>query len=149
MTFNAVQIADGLAERFTALAAPAGLPTLDPVRVSTADPPEALGDLPAVVVFADEGELETGNGVRAGVSTWLCRFYLSQTADLEHESRSLLRWLEVLLDRLKGAAQLGGAVARAVVSGYTVGLMPYSGRQYAGIELRVTITTSEAWEATA
>lgn len=141
-------IADAIAARFASgtLTPPAGYSA---VLTATADAPGRIANLPAVVVLPTEGELDTGNGVRAGRLEWSCRFYWAETAYPEQESRALLDWLEVLLDALRGAVQLGGTVARAVIDGYTVGSMSYAGDTFAGIELRVSTVTSEAWSATA
>lgn len=144
--------ADALALRFTAAFCPAPtvagnvLPAIDS---STAESPNALGATPCCLVFLEDGDLVTGNGTRAGVIGYVVRFYYAEAADLARDARALLAWASVLIDALKGAAQLGGRVARAVVDSFTVGLVPYAGRTYSGIELKVLFTTSEAWGATA
>lgn len=146
MTLDFAGDADAIAALFPSLTPPAGLSA---IRSATADPPSALKMLPAVVVYPDTGELVTGNSSRAGAIDYLARFYFAQSSDLPRQSRVLLKWLGVLVDVLKTSTQLGGRVARAVVEGFTVGLLPYAGRQYAGIELRIRVTTAEGWVATA
>jgi len=140
--------AAAIAARFASgiLAPPAGYAA---IREATATPPQALGMLPALVVFLDDGELITAHGERAGGIDYLARFYYVQTADIPREGAALLAWASVLVDALKGSVQLGGRVARATVDGFTVGLLPYADLPHAGIELRVHVTTSEAWGATA
>lgn len=139
-------IADAIAAAYGGLTPPANRGA---IRSSSADPDAALGPTPAVTVWVDSGDLETGNGSRRGVLAWIVRFHYQETADLGREARAVLAWLPVLLDALRTSAQLGGLVARATVDGFTVGILAYGGREYAGVELRVTTVLSEAWTAAA
>lgn len=143
---NLAAIADAIAARFLAVTPPADEPA---VRVATADPPAAHGALPAVVVYLQAGELETGNGTRAGTLEFRAAFYLAEAVDTAREGRRLLLWTAALIDVLRLAVQLGGTVAVATVDGFDVGLLPYAGRQYAGVEVRVNVVTSEGWAAVA
>lgn len=138
--------ATAIAAYFPGLTPPAGLGA---IRESTALPPSTPGALPAVYVSLDDSELLTGNGVRAGGAKYLARFYLAESSDLARDQASLMAWASVLVDVLKTHVQLGGRVARAVVSGLDVALLTYSSRTWAGIELRIMVTTSESWLATA
>lgn len=143
-------LAVALAARYALTPTPAGETAA--LRSASADPTNELGpDLPLVLVFADAGGYDPGNGTRIGVHTYPVRFYLGEAKVLERDVPRLRRWATVLSDQLRGAAQLGGAAtvtsARAIA--YRVGLLPYAGRTYAGVEITVEIVTSEAWAATA
>jgi hypothetical protein len=143
--------AAALAALYAGLAAPGTPAGLSPVREATANPPAAWGPLPAVAAVLDTSDLASGNGVRAGVSRYLVRFYLTEAADLTREAAALSAWATILVDVLKDHVQLDGRpnVARATVDGLKVDLLPYAGRLYAGIESKITLVTSEAWLATA
>lgn len=119
------------------------------VRASTADIPNQLSALPSVVCFLDEGEFRTGNGTREGISTWAVRFYYAATTDLTRDAAALRKWLSVLVDQLKLSVQLGGAVDRATVDGWKIGILTYAGMTYSGIELQVRIVKTEGWAAVA
>ena len=137
-----------LAARYApgAVTPPAGLVN---VRSSTGDLPNKLGALPAVLVFPDEGTFATGNGTRTGAHTFRVRFYLSVTTDLTRELVRLRKWVTVLVDQLKLAAQLGGVVTVARVTSWRIGLLDYDRRRFSGVELVVTIVTDEPWPAVA
>lgn len=139
--------ADAIAAYFPGLTPPAGQGA---IREASGRGPTTPGMLPAVVVSLDDSELDTGNGTRAGVTRYLARFYLGESADLARDLAALGAWASVLVDVLKDHVQLDGRpnVARAVVDGLTVGLLPYSSRTWAGIEIRIKVTTSESWLAT-
>lgn len=142
--------AGAIAALYPALTPPATPTGLIAVREATANPPTAPGSTPAVYVSLDESSLQTGNGVRAGVTLYLARFYLAEAADLARDWAALAAWASVLVDVLKDHAMLDGRpnVARAVVDGVKIGLLSYSGRSYSGVESRIRLTTSEAWLAT-
>ena len=142
-------IASALAGRYTAaqLTAPTGYRT---IRLSTYTPPEGLPPLPCVLVFPPEdGAYDTGNGTRTGAHTWVVRFYYDQAGDLARQGAALLAWAPVLFDQLRLSAQLGGLVASARLSSYKIGYFGYAGEEYAGIEMRVVVVTSEPWQAAA
>lgn len=143
-------IATALAGRFAsgAVTPPAGYGN---VRSSTADLPNQISATPAVLVFADSGVFATGNGTRTGESTYTVRFYFAPTLDGTREQAALRKWATVLVDQLRGAVQLGGlaGVTRATVDAWSIGILRYGTVDYAGIELGVTVGTSEAWAAVA
>lgn len=143
--------ADYIATLYPGLTPPASPTGLVAIRESTARPPATIGPTPALFVTLDESQLETGNGIRSGVSRYLARFYLAESADLVRDAAALAAWATVLVDVLKDHVQLDGRtnVARCVVEGVKIGLLPYSGRTYAGVESRIKMTTSEAWLGTA
>lgn len=119
------------------------------IRLATADLPNQMPPLPAVLVFQDGGAYRTGNGTRIGHHDVIARFYYGQTGDLPRDSVALRAWHEALAVRLQGAAQLGGLVDRATIDGYKFGVMSYAGNDYTGIEYRLTLVMSEAWSAVA
>lgn len=143
-------IGTALAARFAAAAmtAPAGYRA---IRLSTTALPNQMTALPCVLVFPDAGSFTTGNTSRFGETTYTVRFYYDQSGDLARAQVALQAWLTVLVDQLKGAVQLGGtaAVARATVDGWQIGRLTYANEDYVGIELTVTVVTTEAWAAVA
>lgn len=143
-------IGTALAGRFAAgaMTAPTGYRA---IRLSTTALPSQMPPLPCVLLFPDEGSFETGNGSRLGTQKWTVRFYYDQAGDLSRAQTGLLAWLEVLVDQLKGAAQLGGTatVQRATLDEWKLGTLSYAGEDYIGIEMVVTIVTTEGWGAVA
>jgi hypothetical protein len=149
MDVNAANVA--LAARFASgvVTPPVGYTN---VRRSTAEPPPQITTMPMVVVFPDSGDFRTGNGTRLVSSTSLVRFYYKLGGDLAREAVALQKWATVLVDQLKLAVQFGGSVtgvARATVDGYRIGYLTYGGKEYAGIELTVTMIFAEPWAAVA
>lgn len=146
--FQAITAA--LANRFAAasMTAPAGMRAM---RSSLYKLPNQMPPLPCTLVFPEGGEFTTGNGTRTGTQNFTVRFYMDQLQDLPRQTDGLLAWLTVLADQLKGAVQLGGTanVARATIDSWSIGTMTYAGQDYAGIEFKVTVTTTESWTATA
>lgn len=139
-------IAVALAARYApaAVTPPAGYTN---VRKSTGDVPQTLTQMPVVMVLADSGALDTGNGTRAGLHRFVVQFYFGLARNLARENKACRAWLTVLLDQLKtgGAVQLGGLVQNAEVVDWKIGVMEYARKRYSGIELGVTVTTSEGW----
>lgn len=142
-------LADALAAPFDGLAAPVSPAGLLAIREATGRPPGVPGELPAVYVVLDRSGFETGNGTRAGGHRFRARFLLQEAADLGRDAHALAAWAGILADLFRLRAQLGGLVARVVVAGVDVGLIPWAGRQYAGIDVLLDVTTAEAWLAAA
>ena len=138
-----------LAVRFNATNCPAPAGGYQAIRYATNFPAAAVGPLPCVLVFPDEGELVSGNGKRESHATWHANFYFAETGTPEKDFKALLAWLGVLVDATKGAVQLAGTVAWANVTGWKLGALAYGGKQYSGIELTVHIEAHESWAATA
>ena len=145
--FDAITIA--LALRFdpSTVTPPAG--GYDNIRVSTGNLPNQMVPLPAVLVFPEAGEFRSYPGKRDSTHRFIVRFYYSQTGDLARDTVALRKWLAVLVDQLKLAAQLGGIVTLARVDSYEVGTFPYAGLDYSGIELSVSVVVNEPWAAVA
>jgi hypothetical protein len=142
-------IAGAIAARYAAgqLTAPTGYAT---IRSSTANPPGAIGPTPAVVVSISDGAFPIeNNGTRVGEQRWFVRFYLDQSSDLERAEPALRKWLSVLLYQHQSGIQLGGLVVIVRIESFKVGILPYGGVDYTGIELAVHTATSEAWSPTA
>jgi hypothetical protein len=133
-----------LAARMAITPAPAGY---DAIRLGTADLPNQMVPLPAVLVFPDDGEYETGNGTRTGSHGITVRFYYNQSGDLPRDTAALRAWHDALSVQLRDAAQLGGIVTSAAITGYKLGSMSYAGSDYSGIEYKVRVIISEAWSA--
>lgn len=148
MTPDLDAIADAIALRYAAVnvTPPAGMASN--IRLATADLPDTLGPLPAVVVIATEGDFESGNGGRQGGHDFLVRFYWAETLDLSRELTSLRKWASVLVDQLKASAQLGGLVTSAIVESWAIDGLLYGSKTYAGIELGVHVVTNESWVVT-
>jgi hypothetical protein len=147
-------IAAAIASRFNAVAltAPAGYAT---IRNSTANPPASITTTPTVIVTANGGEFDTGNGDRQsagdGLTFWV-RLYLDQVGDTERAEVALRKWASVLIYQLRGATQLGGAfpeVTRATINSYKIGILTYSQTEFFGIEMAVSVQTAEGWLAVA
>jgi hypothetical protein len=142
-------IATALALRYSAsqLTAPTGYRT---IRLSTWQPHEDVPPLPCVMVFPPEsGTFDTGNGTRTGAHDWVVRFLYDQAGDLARQTAALLAWCPVLFEQLRTSVTLGGTVVSARLDSYKVGYFGYAGKDYAGVEMRVTVVTSEAWAASA
>jgi len=141
-------IAAALAARYAPglMTPPSGLGA---VRLSTADLPQQVTVTPAVLVFPDSGTLEYGSSTRQGDAVMRLQFLYSMGVDMKRDSIALRKWIGVLLDQLRGAAQLGGIVASARVTGWRTVKITYGGDDFNGIELDVAVVTTEAWTATA
>lgn len=150
MDFSAIGAA--LAVRFNATNCPAPAGGYQAIRYATNFPAAAVGPLPCVLVFPDEGTLASGGGKRETHQTWHVNFYFAETGTPEKDYKALQAWLGVLVDGPKGSVQLGATLAGAgyaVVTGYKLGALPYGGKQYSGIELTVHIEAHESWAPTA
>lgn len=139
-------IATAVAARYSSLTPPAGLGA---IRKATGDLPQAIGQVPVVLIWPEEGELRAGTGSRLGDHLFFARFYFGLTRNLERETKACRRWLSVLLDAHKDAVQLGGLVASVRTITWQIGQMEYAGKTYTGIELGLQVVTTEPWDATA
>lgn len=144
--FDAIAAAVALRYAAAQVTPPAGFTN---VRLATADLPNALTALPAVLVFPDQGSFETGNGTRTGTHDFLVRFYLGAPKSLARDMVKLRKWLTVLVGQHLAGMQLGGLVVRVVINRWKIGMMTYGVVEYSGIELGVRVITSEPWSPTA
>lgn len=138
-------ISTALATRYGLVSAPSGQAS---VRVSTSSLPQTVTMLPAILVFPDEGAFEYGASTRQAESRFKVQFLYSQGLDMARDSVGLRKWVQVLVDQLKGAAQLGGTVAAARVASWRTAKVTYAGEDFHGIELDVDVITTEPWSAT-
>jgi hypothetical protein len=140
-------IATALAARYAPglMSPPSGLGAL---RLSTATLPQQVTVTPAILVFPDAGTFEYGASTRQGEAMFRLQFFYSMGVDMARDSVALRKWAGVLCDQLRGAAQLAGIVASARVSSWKTAKLTYAGDEFNGIELDVTIVTTEAWTAT-
>lgn len=144
--FDAIAVAIAARYAPAQVTPPVGLTN---VRESTANLPNAIGALPAVLVFLDEGTFDAGNGTRPGTADFLVRFYLSAPKSLARDQVKLRKWLTVLVGQHLAGLQLGGLVVRVTLRSWKVGMMTYGAVDFSGIELRVRVVTSESWQPTA
>ena len=145
--FDAMGVA--LALRFTAANCPAPAGGYQAIRLATNYPPNGLPPTPCVIVTPETGDFVTGNGKRESGSEWSVKFYFGETGTLEKDFKALQKWLTVLVDATKAAAQLGGVVTLALVNTFRIGMLTYGGSEYTGIELGVHLEIHESWLATA
>lgn len=147
MTLELLSVADALALRYApaVITPPPGLPN---IKKSTARPENNAPPDPFVLVFLDDGTLVyAGGGRRAGEHHFLVRFYHSAKAgDTAEAHMVLLSWLGVLLDATHGASKLGLAplVDKAIPTGYRTAVLTYGGTEYNGLELPVTVWTTDS-----
>jgi hypothetical protein len=141
-------IGTALAARFApgVTTAPTGY---DPITISTGDLPEGMYPMPCVLTFYEAGTFTHSAGKRDSVHTYTVRFYFNQTGDLERDMVALRKWLTVLVDQLKLAAQLGGIVTQAKVIGSKLGTLTYAQIPYSGLELAVMVNVNEPWSPVA
>lgn len=141
-------IATALAARFAAgqMSPPSGQLA---IRSSTATLPGKVTATPVVLVFPDSGTYEYGASTRQGDARFRVQLIYSMGLDMPRDSVGLRKWIGVLSDQLKAAAQLGGIVASARVAGWKTAKISYGGDEFNGIELDVDIVTAEPWSATA
>lgn len=139
-----------LAARFAA-AAVTPPTSYENIRISTADLPGQMTPLPTVLVYTESGTFDTRVGDRQSMHQRTIRFYYNQTGDIEKDMKALRLWLAVLCDQLRASVQLGGAlnITRCTVDSYKVGVMPYAGLSYTGIEIGVSFGIAEGWSSTA
>lgn len=145
-------IAVALASKF---AGGLGLPTgiTGDIAVATANPPNAVPETPAVIVFADSGRLVGGNQLRHGVHRFRVQFLLRLGVDVSRDEVELRQWLgdgtsdAGLLYRLHpGAAiQLGGLVSRCAIIDWRIGVIVYNRDEYSGIDMTVEAVTDDPW----
>lgn len=142
MALDMLAVADGLATRYSALTPPTGLTA---IRQSTARPPNNVPADPFVIVFLDTGDPVYRSGDRKTEHHFIVRFYLAKkSGDIGKDQVTLLRWLGVLLDATHSSLSLGvSGVSKAIPLRYAMVVLPYGGDEYAGIELTVTVWTTD------
>lgn len=139
-------IADNLATRYAALAAPAG--ETQAMRGATARPPNAITKPPYVVVTAsvDAPAVFTyGSQTRGGVIPFNADFFLEKSANMPRQMVRLERWVPVLLDASLLGIHLGLplVVAQTWAESFQIGDLLYAGQKWAGVRLVVNVRVSE------
>lgn len=154
-------IAQAIATRFgPGLGLPAGI--TDDIATATADPPNAIAETPAVIVFTDSIDTRArGNQLGHVLLRFRVQFLLRLGLDLARDELDLRRWCgdgsddAGLLYRLRpglAGIHLGGIaqVSRAAIETATFGGIPYGNPpdEYSGIELIVGVVVDEPWVPT-
>jgi hypothetical protein len=119
-----------------------------PVRSATANLPQQVTATPAVLVFPDSGSFDYSPSKRAANVQFKLQFLYSMGVDMPRDSAGIRKWIGVLVDQLKGAAQLGASVSSARVMAWRTVKVTYGGEEFNGVELDVDVQTSEAWSPT-
>lgn len=145
-------IADNLATKYAALAAPTG--ETQGMRGATARPPNAITKTPFVVVTASVDEAATftyGSQTRGGVIPFNADFFLEKSADLPRQMVRLERWVPVLLDATLLGTHLGLplVVAQTWAESFQIGDLVYAGQKWAGVRIVVNVRVSEPISPTA
>lgn len=141
-------IAAAIATRFAAAAItpPSGE---DDIALSTSDLPDAIADVPTVLVLPpDPDGIEFNYHPQAvsGTARYPVRFYLWRVGDEPRRMSLTKKWLNVLYAQLFGQVMLGlsAYVTTAVVDEMGVGRVKYGGIEYQAITLSVAVNF---WEA--
>ena len=145
-------IADNLATRYAALAAPAGETIA--MRGATARPPNAITKPPFVVVTASvdqAAEFTYGSQTRGGTIPFNADFFLEKAANHPRQMVRLERWVPVLLDATLVGIHLGLplVVAQTWAESFQIGDLIYAAQKWAGIRLVVNVRVSEPIAPTA
>lgn len=140
-------IATALAGRFAAanITPPAGY---DDIAVATAELPNALTSLPAVLVFPPDGTWSFNAGAsRVGDLRFMVRVYLGPMMDNGRNAEMINKWHSVLLEQLMGKLALGqgtNGVTHSFITGSNSGFIEYADIRYIGVELEVMVHLVEA-----
>lgn len=146
MALDMLAVADGLAAAYLAMTPPSGA---NPIATSTARLDNYPPRLPAVRVFPPSGATPAyGSGSRKITWPFTVRLYVTEhTDDLPQNIALLYRWLSVFLDATHSASKLGLApvVDKAIPTGsVTVGSLEYGGAHFDGIEMEVSVWTTDS-----
>jgi len=145
MSLDALAIADGLAARYApaAVTPPTGYTN---ITLSTARLPNGLAACPVVLVFWEGGTFVYQSGQRSGEHQFRVRFlYDRSSGDLRKDMVAIYNWLSVLWDQTHAALKLAVAgVDKAIPTTYELGDFDYAGEHFYGIDLLVTIWTTDA-----
>lgn len=143
---NDAAIAQELATRATAVTPPAGYAA---IRTAHAFPAEALGAIPAVVVFPGPDQIEYGGQTRRTVLSFNVRIYLDTIADIKRRSQALAAYRTWGRNLYNGTVTLGGLVDMTSVTATATGTETIGGVDYMVVELTVETTKQEALSFTA
>lgn len=135
-------IATAIAGRFAAgnVTAPSGYPN---IASSTAEPPDAITSLPAVVVYPPQGSWSyTAGSARTGDLSYPVRIFLGTMHDTPRGATLVNKWHSVLLEQLMGQLALGQAsngVTHSFITSSQAGTLRYADIEYYGVELTVNV----------
>jgi hypothetical protein len=140
-------IATALADRFSAanVTPPSGY---DDIALATAELPNAITSLPAVLVFPPDGTWSFNAGAsRVGDLRFMVRVYLGPMLDTGRNAEMVNKWHSVLIEQIIGRLALGqgtNGVTHAFITSSSSGMIDYADIKYVGIELEVTVHLVEA-----
>lgn len=135
-------IATAIADRFSAanVTPPSGY---DDIALATADMPNALTSLPAVIVFPPDGNWTfNAGGARVGDLRFMVRVYLGPMLDTGRNAVMVNKWHSVLVEQLLGRLALGQAnngVTHSFITSTSSGVIEYADIPYVGLEIEVTV----------
>lgn len=145
MALDMLAVVDALAASYLAMTPPTGE---RPVASSTGRLDNYPPKLPAVRIFPPSGATPLYEQSRRKVQwPFTVRFYITEHVDdLPNNIVLLYKWLNVFVDATHVALKLGLApvVDKALPTGsLTIGSMEYGGSVFDGIEMEVTVWTTD------
>lgn len=143
---NDLAVAQALAARATAAAAPAGYAS---VRQASAVPLDSIAATPSVLVLPGGDSIETGGQTRRTTLTYTVRLYLEPIGDIARRTQALYAYRSWLRDLYNGAVTLSGQVDQAAVTGTSLGTDEVAGIDYMTVEATVECVKQEAVSFTA
>lgn len=143
---NDLAVAQALAARATAAAAPAGYAS---VRQASAVPLDSIAATPSVLVLPGADSIETGGQTRRTTLTYTVRLYLEPIGDIARRTQALYAYRSWLRDLYNGAVTLSGQVDQAAVTGTSLGTDEVAGIDYMTVEATVECVKQEAVSFTA
>ena len=135
-------IATAIATRFDAahVTPPSGYAD---IAVSTAELPNAITSLPAVLVFPPNGNWTFNAGAaRVGDLRFQVRVYLGPMLDNGRNAAMVNKWHSKLIEQLIGQLALGqslNGVTHSFITSSRSGIIEYADIQYVGIEFEVNV----------
>jgi hypothetical protein len=141
-------IASALATRLGATTPPSGQ---EAIKLASADFPDGLTLLPALIVGLSEMEAESfSSGMRSLTLDFPVTFFLSRADGTPRRSRALRDWITALYPRLSGYMTLGALayVSWAEIVAWETGVVRY-GEDFDGGVLTARVLVREASGAAA
>lgn len=135
-------IATAIATRFSSanVTPPSGYKN---IALSTAELPNALTSLPAVLVFPPDGSWSFNAGAaRVGDLTFDVRVFLGPMMDNGRNAAMVNKWHSKLIEQLIGQLALGqslNGVTHSFITSSRSGIIEYADIQYVGIEFEVNV----------
>jgi len=135
-------IATAIATRFSSanVTPPSGYKN---IALATAELPNALTSLPAVLVFPPDGSWGFNAGAaRTGDLTFDVRVFLGPMMDNGRNAAMVNKWHSKLIEQLIGQLALGqslNGVTHSFITSSRSGIIEYADIQYVGIEFEVNV----------